>query len=59
MVFSNVIVDIAISCHLFQLFVFSKLRAKVSASITNISGLAVTALISYTASCVASDLSLY
>ena len=40
MVFSNVIVDITISC---RSFVFSQSRAKVSAGLTNLSGLAVAA----------------
>ena len=38
MVFSNVIVDITIPC---RSSVFGKSRAKVSASLTNVSGLAV------------------
>ena len=38
MIFSNVIVDVTISCHL---FVFSQSQAKVSASFINVSGLAV------------------
>ena len=40
MVFSNVIVDITIS---YRSFVFSQSRAKVSAGLTNLSGLAVVA----------------
>ena len=40
MVFSNVIVDITISCHSFA---FNQSRAKVSAGFTNVSSLAVTA----------------
>ena len=40
MVFSNVIVDVTISCHS---FVFSQSRAKVSAGFTNVSDLAVAA----------------
>ena len=40
MVFSNVIVDVTISCHS---FVFSQSRAQVSAGFTNVSDLAVAA----------------
>ena len=40
MVFSDVTVDVTISCHL---FVFSQLRAKVSASFTNVGSLAIAA----------------
>ena len=40
MVFSNVIVDVTISC---RLFVFSQSRAEVSTSFTNVSSLAVAA----------------
>ena len=40
MVFSNVIVDITICC---RSFVFSPSRAKVSAGLTDVSGLAVAA----------------
>ena len=40
MVFSNVIVDVTISC---RSFVFSQSRAKVSAGLTNVSSLAVVA----------------
>ena len=40
MVFSNVIVTITISC---RSFMFSQLPAKVSAGLTNLSGLAVAA----------------
>ena len=40
MVFSNVIVDITISCHS---FVFNQSRAKVSAGLTSVSSLTVAA----------------
>ena len=40
MEFSNVIVDVTISCHSFM---FSQSRAKVSAGFTNVSDLAVAA----------------
>ena len=57
MLLSNVIVDVTISC---PLFVFNQSRAKVSASFTNVSSLAVTALILilYTSLCLSSGMSL-
>ena len=53
MVFSNVIVDITICC---RSFVFSQSRAKVSAGLTDVSGLAVAAfdLVYYSLSVVGS-----
>ena len=54
MVFSEVVVDVTISC---RSFVFSQSRAKVSARFTDVSGLAVAAFHLYTAPCLASDLS--
>ena len=53
MVLSNVIVGITISC---RSFVFSQSRAKVSAGLINVSGLAVAAF--ETAHCLCAGLSL-
>ena len=54
-VFSNVIVDVSISC---RSFVFSRSRAKVSAGFTNVNSLAVAAFDIYTAPCLSSGLAL-
>ena len=54
MVFSNVIVDITISC---GSFVFSRSRAKVSVGLTNVSSMAVVAF--YLVNCSLSVLSVF
>ena len=53
--FSIVIVDVTISC---RSFVSGQSRTKVSAGFTDVSGLAIAALILYTAPCLTSGLSL-